>query len=244
MGLYRQGMMTKQSASERDVATNRDPGLENRVFQVFDEHAQNSRPVLVSRYGEQLADTLLQEAREQTELLIPQIPYVGGDDNPLSHHLVRATTTLALYRAMKAHGRTARETGRVIYDAVVRVIGSLPFSPSGPPTAAFIRKKKEEARKSRERRYRDDWVWEFVEGDGKEFGYGYDFYECGVKKYYEAQGATELLPYFCFLDFVTTRASGQVLLRTMTLAEGGEKCNFRFRSARDDEWPPPFPSGR
>ena len=56
------------------------------------------------------------------------------------------------------------------------------------------------------------------------------------------EGATELLLYFCFLDFVTTRASGQVLLRTSTLAEGGEKCNFRFRSARDDEeWPLPFP---
>jgi hypothetical protein len=123
---------------------------------VFDEYAQNSRPVLVSRYGEQLADTLLQEAREQTELLLPHILYIGDDDNPMTHHIVRATTTLALYRAMQAHGSTARETGRVIYEAVVRVVRSLPFSPSGPPTAAFLQKKKEEARKSRERHYRDD----------------------------------------------------------------------------------------
>jgi len=216
----------------------------DRVLQIFDEHAQNDRPVLVSHYGEQLADVLLQEAREHTELLIPQIPYIGGDDNPLTHHLIRATTTLALYRAMQAHGSTARETGGVIYEAVVRALSSLPFSPSEPPTAAFIRNKREQARKSQERRYRDDWVWEFVEGDGEAFDYGYDFYECAVKKYYEAQGATELLPYFCFLDFVTTRAHGQVLMRTTTLAEGGEKCDFRLRSATDDDaWPPPFPNG-
>ncbi len=218
--------------------------IRGKVFQVFDEHAQNDRPVLVSHYGEQLADVLLQEAREQTELLIPHIPYIGGDDNPLTHHLVRATTTLALYKAMQAHGSTAHETGRVIYEAVVRALSSLPFSPSGPPTTAFIRNKREQARKSQERRYRDDWVWEFVEGDGEAFDYGYDFSECAVKKYYEAQGATELLPYFCFLDFVTTRAHGQVLLRTTTLAEGGERCNFRLRSARDgDAWPPSFPGG-
>jgi hypothetical protein len=218
--------------------------IPGKVIQVFDEHAQNNWPVLVSRYGERVADVLLQEAREQTELLIPQIPYIGGDDNPLTHHLIRATTNLALYRAMQAHGSTARETGRVIYEVVVRAIAWLPFSPSGPPTAAFIQKEKEQARKSQERRYRDDWVWEFVEGDGQEFDYGYDFYECGAKKYYEAQGATELLRYFCFLDFVTAQASGKVLLRTTTLAEGGEKCDFRFRPARaGDEWPPPFPSG-
>jgi hypothetical protein len=218
--------------------------IRGKVFQVFDEHAQNDRPVLVSRYGEQLADVLLQEAREQTELLIPHIPYIGGDDNSLTYHLVRATTTLALYRAMQGHGGTARETGRVIYEAVVNALAPLPFSPSGPPDATFIRDTKEQARKSQERRYRDDWVWEFVEGDGEAFDYGYDFYECAVKKYYEAQGATDLLPYFCFLDHVTAGAHGQVLMRTTTLAKGGEKCDFRLRSATDDDaWPPPFPGG-
>jgi hypothetical protein len=213
-----------------------------RVFALFDEHARNTRPVLVHRYGAQLADLLLREARQETERLLPQIPYIGGDQNPMTHHLVRATTTLALYRAMEAQGMTARETGRVVYDAVVGVIRSQPFSPAGPPTPEVIRKQREEARKSQARRYPGDWVWEFVEGDGRKFDYGYDFSACGAKKYYETQGATALLPYFCFLDFVTTRASGRVLMRTTTLAEGGARCDFRLRAAGDDEeWPPPFP---
>lgn len=212
------------------------------ILAIFDEHAQNWRPFMVNRYGEQFTDTILKEAREQTEVLIPKTPYIGDDDNPMTHHLIRSTTSLALYKVMKAHGKTARETGKIIYDAVVEVIKQLPFSPSGPPPPEFIQKKKEEAKKSQERRYPGDWVWEFVEGDGREFDYGYDFYECGVQKYYQAQGANELLPYFCFLDFVTVRASGQVLMRTMTLAEGGEKCDFRFRSTEEDqEWPLPFP---
>lgn len=189
-----------------------------------------------------LAAALLREARQETGRLVPQIPYIGGDQNPMTHHLVRATTMLALYRAMQARGMTARETGRVIYDAVVEAVRPLPFHPAGPPPPEFLRKLQEEAGKSQARRDPGDWVWEFVEGDGRTFDYGYDFTACGAKKYYEAQGATELLPYFCFLDFVTTRASGRVLTRTTTLAEGGDRCDFRLRSAgKDDEWPPPFP---
>lgn len=212
------------------------------VLAVFDEQAQNWRPVIVNRYGKPFAAMIVEEAREQAEALIPQIPYIGGDDNPMTHHLIRSTPSLALYRVMKAHGKTAPETGRIIYDAVVRAIGQLPFSPSGPPPPEFIQRKKEEAKRSQERRHPDGWVWAFVEGDGEAFDYGYDFYECGVHKYYQAQGAREFLPYYCFLDFVTARGSGQVLIRTMTLAEGGEKCDFRFRSANGEEdWPPPFP---
>jgi len=214
-----------------------------RLFAMFDEHAQNSRPVLVRHYGEELAGALLHQAREEAERMLPQIPYIGGDDNPMTHHLLRATTSLALYRAMKAQGKSARETGRILYEAVVDAIRTLPFSPAGPPDPGFIRERKEEARRSQERRYPDDWVWALIEGNGRKFDYGYDFYECGVQKYYQAQGADEFLPYFCFLDFVTTRASGRVLMRTGTLAEGADRCDFRFRSARnDDQWPPPFPA--
>jgi hypothetical protein len=219
-----------------------DASFPSRVFALFDEHAGNVRPVLVRRYGVELAGTLLREAHRVTERLLPQIPYIGGDQNPMTHHLVRATTTLALYRAMQAQGMTAREMGRAVYDAVVEAIRPLPFRPAGPPPPEFLQKRREEATKSQARRYPGDWVWTFVEGDGRTFDYGYDFSACGAKKYYEAQGAAELLPYFCFLDFVTTRPSGRVLMRTTTLAEGGDRCDFRFRAARvDDQWPPPFP---
>ncbi len=210
---------------------------------LFAEHSDGWKPFLIDRYGEGVAHTIVKEAREQVEILIPEIPYIGGDDNPMTRHLIRSTTSLALYKVMKARGKTARETGRIIYDAVVKAVNKLPFSPAGQPSPEFIEEKKAQARESQKRRYPGNWVWEFVEGNGEEFDYGYDFYECGVQKYYHVQGADELLPYFCFLDFATIRTSGQILLRTTTLAEGGEKCDFRFKSADGSErWPPPFPT--
>jgi hypothetical protein len=212
---------------------------------LLDDHAQAWMPFIVSRYGQAFAETILEEAREQVVALIRVIPYIGGDDNSMTRHLIGATPSLALYKAMRRHGVTARETGRIIYDAVVQRFGQLPFSPAEPPSPDFIQRRREEAGQSQERRYPGDWVWQLVEGDGVTFDYGYDFTECGVQKYYHDHDADEFLPYFCFLDFVTVRPSGQKLIRTTTLAEGGERCDFRLRAAaEDDEWPPPFPSTR
>jgi hypothetical protein len=111
-----------------------------------------------------------------------------------------------------------------------------------PLTQEELAKKKEQAAKSQARQYSGDWVWNLLEGDGQEFDYGYDFYECGVQKLYHALGADEFLPFFCYLDFATYRTPGWSFYRTMTLAEGYEKCDFRFRKGGETKmaWPPPF----
>jgi hypothetical protein len=83
------------------------------------------------------------------------------------------------------------------------------------------------------------WVWSFVEGDGAEFDFGTDITECAIKKFLCAQGADELTPYLCRIDFAVSRAFGMGLSRTMTIAEGGEKCDFRYKRGRETKqgWP-------
>ena len=212
----------------------------SEILALFDTHAQAWKPFIVSRYGDDFADTILREAHEQHEALIPEISYIGGGENPMTRHLIRSTTSLAFYKAMEARGKTAEETGKIIYDAVVESVSHLP--PLPPMSPENLERKKEQARESQERRYPGGWVWEFVEGDGVEFNYGYDFTECGTQKLYHAQGADEFLPFYCFLDFATYRTPGWGFIRTMTLAEGYEKCDFRFKRGGKTErgWPPPF----
>ncbi len=131
--------------------------------------------------------------------------------------------------ALKARGESAEAVGRLLYDAVAARVRSLPPpSPEGP-SAEKMAEEKAQARRSQARRYPGDWVWEFVEGDGVAFDYGYDFVECGTYKLYHAHGAAEFLPYYCRLDYATFRRPGWVFLRTMTLAEGYGKCDFRFK---------------
>lgn len=230
--------MNKQIAEEHYTSR------KSEILALFDDHAQAWKPFIVSRYGDDFADTILKEAREQHEGLIPEIPFIGGDKNPMTRHLIRSTTSLALYKAMKARGKTAEETGKIIYDAVMERVSHLKPWPL-KMTQNDVKRMKEQAKRSQERRYPGDWVREYVEGDGVEFDYGYDFFECGTQKFYHTQGADEFLPYFCFLDFPINKAYGRGLwgfTRTITLAEGHEKCNFRFKKGgkTHQDWPPPF----
>jgi hypothetical protein len=210
------------------------------ILDLYHTHAGGSRPFFARRYGEAFAEQVIQAAREILEGLIPELPYIGGDENPMTRHIIRCSTSLALYKAMKARGKSAEETGKIIYDAVVESVRHLP--PTPPPSEEDLARKRERARISQERRYPGDWVREFVEGNGEHFEYGYDFYECGTRKLYRAHRADEFLPFFCYLDFVTYRTPGWSFSRTMTLAEGHQKCNFRFKRGGETKkgWPPPF----
>ena len=213
------------------------------ILALFDEHACGWMPFLAARCGEDFASAVNAEARRIEEALIPHIPYIGGDDNPMTRHMIRCTTTLCLYKAMKARGRTAEEVGRILYDAVAESVKRLPPQPMTDEALALAKQQgREEARRSQERHWSADWVREFAEGDGVDFDYGYDFTECGSQKLYRAHDAEEMLPYFCYLDFVTYRTPGWGFFRTMTLAEGHPKCDFRFRRGGTTErgWPPPF----
>jgi hypothetical protein len=215
----------------------------------FDEESRYWEPVIVSRFGKMFADTMLREAHEEFEALIPQIPYIGGDENHLTESLIGSVRYLAFYKAMKKHGKAAEETGKILYDAILAGIDEPP-TPIPPSkrltTEQLMERRRKRAERSQERHYPQDYVYEFVAGDGEEFDYGYDFSECAAQKFYHAQGADEFMPFYCYLDFPGSRLDGSGLSRTMTLAEGHEKCNHRFKKGREAElkWPPPFREDR
>ena len=143
---------------------------------------------------------------------------------------------------MKAHSIPVKDTGKIIYDAITEQVRHLPVSPAQPLSPEDIQMKMEQAKKSQKRHYPGDWVWKFVEGDGVHFDYSYDFIECGTQKLYHEKGADEFLPFYCYLDFVLERTTGWGFTRTMTLAEGHDKCDFRWKKGGETQkgWPPPF----
>lgn len=79
-----------------------------------------------------------------------------------------------------------------------------------------------------ERRYKNDWVVSFIEGNG-DYVFGFDYHECGVCKLCADEGCFELAKYMCRLDSLMVELMGTRLERTKTLAEGGELCDFRFK---------------
>lgn len=90
-----------------------------------------------------------------------------------------------------------------------------------------IEKQKKWAKSTHERRYENDWVVELLPGND-DYDLGYDYLECGVCKLCRDEGCPELAQYLCRLDYMFAEIMGLRLERTSTLAEGGEKCDFRF----------------
>jgi hypothetical protein len=106
----------------------------------------------------------------------------------------------------------------------------------------MLEKYKRTAAISHKKEFSGNWVCTFVQGDGIEFEYGFDIHECGLLKFFRAHGAGDIVPYLCATDYIVSRAIGEGLMRTMNLARGGDKCDFRFKRKGEEkpEWTPDF----
>ena len=201
----------------------------------FGEDVARWRPLLVATYGNDLAEAILEDSNQAFAALLPHIPYIGGEES-WTDSLLESVRCLALYQAMRRHGRTAAETGRMLWDAVMARANeprsSIP-SPQRLTAEQLTERRVLRAQLSQERRYPAGFVCTFVPGDGQAFDYGYDYVECASQKLYRAVGAVEFLPYYCYLDFAYSRVYGLGLTRSMTLAEGDARCNHRFKRGRE-----------
>ncbi len=206
---------------------------QGRFLAEFNLLARFSYPVLLKQFDRETARRLLTETRLEFFELIPQLPYIGGKQ-PFTQFIVFTGIFLAVYRTLKLNGKTVEQTGALIYEIcshllkfpMVRLLQI--FTPLNFTRSYYMRLKKRAA-DSHAREYPDDYVYNYIEGDGITFDYGVDYLECASCKFLAAQGATELAPYLCPVDILYSEALGWGLTRTMTLAEGAEKCDFRFK---------------
>ena len=78
-------------------------------------------------------------------------------------------------------------------------------------------------------------MFQYVEGDGKNFDFGIDYTECAIVKFHRSQGAEEFTRFVCLIDYPHSQLSGSGLMRTIILAEDGDRCGFRLRSGKEPE---------
>jgi hypothetical protein len=215
-----------------------------RLLRDFDRFSTAARDVLASRYGEDDAREMTQEIRRQYETLIPQIPYIGGKKNRLTENLIGTTSSLAVFKVLRARGETTEQIATLHQQMAETYLYSLPgwrfrlmrgvlSTRLGQVVMKTMLKRAAAA--SQRREYPAGFVFHFVEGNGEEYDFGIDYTECAIVKFFRAQGADEFTRYVCLFDYPHSRLSGTGLVRTMTLAEGAEKCDFRFRIGAEPE---------
>jgi hypothetical protein len=202
-----------------------------KLLKSFDKTANLIHDYLVSRYGENLADTLTLNARQKYEQLIPHIPHIGGPP-ALNSFLRISAMELSVFRAMKEHGKGAGEAWEICHVALKarteamprflrRFIGWYLFT-------GFVRKR---ARKMSGSDL-GGFSFEYVEGEGD---WGVNYRRCAIYDFFKEQDAVDFSPYVCLSDMALSDAMGWGLKRTETLADGCDKCDFRFRKGAKTE---------
>ncbi len=205
----------------------------HKLLKDFDRLMKKAMTVLVSQYGREFAESVVSDVREEYSKLIPEIPYVG-QNRILVLFITGTAQSLAMYKVLRNHGKTLEEAGMLYYLMCKAILNSYPRTVrwligKASFSKLFLRAARKSALESQKRLYPGGYVFSFVEGDQKNFDYGVDYFECAGCKFLSDQGASELAPYVCTADIVYSDSFGWGLMRTKTIAEGFEKCDFRFK---------------
>ena len=210
-----------------------------------------TQKVLMARFGDDLSAILIMEIRETYETLRHEIPYIGGKGNMFTEWLNYGAYYLAMYRVLAARGHDFDDVGKLIFETYevmadypkwfLRFVGHFKYGKK------YEDKFRQAAAVSQKRKYPGDFVLSFIEGDSQNFDYGLDITECGICKLYAAQGAERLSRYMCLSDYVVSKAFNRGLVRYKTIAEGADRCDFRFKKGGETfvyplrkGWPPKF----
>ncbi|MCE5209106.1 MAG: L-2-amino-thiazoline-4-carboxylic acid hydrolase [Chloroflexi bacterium] len=222
----------------------------SKMFEQFKTMLKTIRPLLEEKYGVEEKSMFQQHAlTDFHDRIVPNIPFIGGRANPYTTYLEQTAMALALYHTVQEWGGGLEQAGELIYKGMLLVASKYPkpllhiYGMWANSKFQYPRMRRE-ARISQRREYAADWVYDFIEGEGQEFDYGIDMHECGILKFLTDQGAEELLPYLCAVDYITYHAMGIELQRNETLAVGCARCNFRFivsGNPLNPSWPPVFP---
>lgn len=211
-----------------------------KLLKDFDKTANLMKDYLVDMYGSELADKLYKDARQEYEGIIPQIPHIkGAQAGALNSFLLITAQEVAVYKAMKKHGKTPGAAWEVCHEGITLRMNRFPkwkaWFVRKMMYSNFLMKRVKKRAENNEHLKFGDFEIGYVMGDGEEFDFGVDYLKCGNYNLATALGAEEFAPYVCMSDIPLGEAIGWGLTRTETLADGCERCDFRFKKGSEDK---------
>lgn len=170
-------------------------------------------------------------------VLLSALPDIGGDKNMLTSIFVSSAAALAYIRVLEGYMLPVDQIGIILNEVYGDVYSSLPGLIKWVLRRSEFSTRHQKqlysfAQESQQRKYPENWVMEFVEGDGIEFDFGCDYTECAVLKFYQKMDAGEYMPYICAMDLTSSSVLGTGLVRNSTLYYGADCCDFRYKKNR------------
>ncbi len=163
---------------------------------------------------------------EEYKNIILRTEGIGGKKNPMEVILYFTAFAIAVYKC--ADDKISEEDFSKTIDAIT---SSKMMEISSKSSGAFSKKTidmyRELNERSKEKKYKNDWVaeFEYKEGSGEYF---VTYSECGVCKLCRQEGVFHLVKYMCKMDYPSFEFKKAVLDRTKTLGYEDEVCNFHI----------------
>lgn len=218
----------------------------NRLLKNLKRFKKSGIKVLKKYYKEDEVEDIVKNIYVEYEKLIPQIPYIGGKENYLTVFLVNSIEALAVIIVLKNRGENREKIGEILFFIMYEYMNQL--SPLKRYlwrrwhfSKGYMKKLKKSSKKSKEKRYPYDWVYDFEENKKDDsFDYKITYYECAIYKIYRDLGYEEYVPYLCLSDYANYKALNFRLERTKTIANGDNCCNFTYikNGFPVEGWPP------
>ena len=210
----------------------------SKLLKDFDRTAALLRDHLIQRYGEEFTDTLHREARREYENLIPEVPFIrGARARALNSFLLITAQEVAVYKAMKRHGKGPGEAWEICHEAIKRRMEIFSNVKSWLLKclmhSRFLMRRVRKRVERQDRLKFGDFEISYLLGDGADYDWGVDYLACGNYNFAKSQGAEDFAPYVCMSDIALGDALEWGLIRTQTLADGCESCDFRFKKGGD-----------
>lgn len=199
-----------------------------------------SERILALPLGSAEAAIVTQETKEAFDLMVQELPDIGGERNMFTPTLIGSALALAYLQTLERRGFGLEEAGKTLYEVYYGTFAPLPslvrwVLRQREFSSRHMERLRLNAAMSQRKEYPFNWVLIHVEGNGKDLDFGNDYLECAVLKFLHARGRGEekYVPYLCMLDLAYSRAIGSGLMRTGTLYWGAPCCDFRYFKGRE-----------
>jgi hypothetical protein len=195
-------------------------------------------PMLRERARLPDVDRIRREVMDEFEIVLGQMPYVGGTASRMSDFFMRFMGFMAIGRVLRRHNVAVSVIAEIERDAYKAQLLTVPQADRiaagrqfmSPENQALLRAQAAKSTSpSHQDAFPEDFVYDFVApGPDDDFEFGINYKACGFCKFAAQHGDKEILPSLCGLDYAAYATRGIHLERTQTLAGGASHCNFRF----------------
>lgn len=206
---------------------------EMKILKDFNHTVKMMKTTLLNNYDNKLTELICSEIVLEYKKIIPEIPHFKGYRQKMFNDMLIITSQiLAAYRVLIKYDKTPDEIWEICYEALCLKLQKIPLwkrSLMKQFWHIIFGKILKNRGKRNVKETLGNFKLEYLDGDGVDYDFGINYSKCGHHVFLKKQNAEEIFPYVCLSDIALSNALGWGLIRTQTIADGCDYCDFRFK---------------